>query len=110
MGCGATPRGAALLWLLLSAPSALAADLLEPAYNPVIRYFPRSDEVVRPPPPPPPLPPPVCPPGYGRVPTNALDDPSYVGSAYGLGKPSKYGFTPPLGTDDPYGRRLRVCR
>lgn len=104
------PRGAAVLWVLAWTSAASAADLLEPAYNPVIRYFPRSDEtVVRRPPPPPPLLLPACPPGYGRVPTNGLDDPSYVGSAYGLGKPSRYGFTPPLGTDDPYGRRLRAC-
>ena len=43
------------------------------------------------------------------VPTNAPDDPSYVGSSYGLGKPSYYGFTPPLGIDDPFGRPLRYC-
>jgi hypothetical protein len=40
------------------------------------------------------------------IPTDAPNDPSYVGSAYGLGKPSYYGFTPPLGVDDPYGRSL----
>ncbi len=43
------------------------------------------------------------------VPTDAPDDPSYVGSAYGLGKPSYYGFRPGLGYDDPFGRPLRYC-
>lgn len=47
-----------------------------------------------------------CIPRRVPIPTNAWDDPSYVGSAYGLGKPSYYGFTPPLGVDDPYGRPL----
>ena len=47
-----------------------------------------------------------CVPRRVPVPTNAPDDPSYVGSAYGLGKPSVYGFTPPLGVDDPFGRRV----
>lgn len=44
-----------------------------------------------------------------RTRTNGPEDPSYVGSAYGLSKPSYYGFTPPLGLDDPYGRRPRAC-
>jgi hypothetical protein len=48
-----------------------------------------------------------CIPRRVPIPTDALGDPSYVGSAYGLGKPSYYGFTPPLGVDDPYGRPLR---
>ncbi len=34
-----------------------------------------------------------------RAPTNAPNDPSYVGSAYGLGRPSYYGMPPPLGVD-----------
>ena len=45
----------------------------------------------------------------GYVPTDAPDDPSYVGSNYGLGKPSYYGFRPALGHDDPFGRPLRRC-
>ncbi|KQP77612.1 MULTISPECIES: hypothetical protein [unclassified Methylobacterium] len=48
-----------------------------------------------------------CIPRRVPIPTDAPGDPSYVGSAYGLGKPSYYGFTPPLGIDDPYGRPLR---
>ena len=47
-----------------------------------------------------------CIPRRVPIPTDAPGDPSYVGSAYGLGKPSYYGFTPPLGVDDPYGRPL----
>jgi hypothetical protein len=51
-----------------------------------------------------------CIPRRAPVPTNAPDDPSYVGSTYGLGKPSYYGLTPPLGVDDPFGRPLlRYC-
>ncbi len=48
----------------------------------------------------------ACTPRRVPTPTNAPDDPSYVGSPYGLGKPSYYGFTPPLGIDDPYGRSV----
>ena len=33
----------------------------------------------------------------GPVPTNSYADPTYVGSSYGLGKPSYYGNPPPLG-------------
>ena len=52
----------------------------------------------------------ACLPRRVPVPTNEPGDPSYVGSAYGLGKPSVYGFTPPLGVDDPFGRPvLRYC-
>ncbi len=52
-----------------------------------------------------------CTPRRAPVPTNAPDDPSYVGSNYGLSKPSYYGFTPPLGVDDPFGRStLPYCR
>lgn len=50
-----------------------------------------------------------CPSQRGYVPTNDPDDPSYVGSTYGLGKPSYYGFRPALGQDDPFGRPLRDC-
>ena len=53
---------------------------------------------------------PAASPNRAPVPTNAPDDPSYVGSTYGLGKPSYYGLTPPLGVDDPFGRPLlRYC-
>ena len=72
------------------------------------RFFPRNDGIDRPP---------VyairtrvipvgCTPRQVPVPTNAPDDPSYVGSEYGLSHPSYYGFTPPLGVDDPFGRSL----
>ena len=118
----------ALPLVLLAGPAA-AADLfgpgpssfsyaapgpepLPPEGPPSPRYFPRGDGseseplvvvprrvVVR------------CQPRRVPVPTNAPDDPSYVGSPYGLGKPSYYGFTPPPGIDDPYGRSLLpYCR
>ncbi|WP_233382102.1 hypothetical protein [Methylobacterium sp. C25] len=51
-----------------------------------------------------------CTPWRVPVPTDALDDPSYVGSAFGLGKPSYYGNPPGPGRDDPFGRPLRYCR
>lgn len=52
----------------------------------------------------------VCQPAYvTRAPTNAPDDPTYVGSTLGLGRPSYYGNTPGPGIDDPFGRRLRSC-
>ncbi|WP_244475743.1 hypothetical protein [Methylobacterium sp. Leaf466] len=52
-----------------------------------------------------------CRPRRVPIPTDAPDDPSYVGSTYGLGKPSYYGFVPALGTDDPFGRSiLPYCR
>lgn len=98
---------------------ATAADLfapdLGPAYDPpssAPRYFPRSDgsDTVLPGRA---LPPRrvACLPRRVPVPTNASDDPSYVGSTYGLSKPSYYGFTPPLGVDDPFGRPLLpYCR
>jgi hypothetical protein len=35
----------------------------------------------------------------GPVPTNSPYDPTYVGSAYGLGRPNVFGARPPLGTD-----------
>ncbi|WP_298959954.1 hypothetical protein [uncultured Methylobacterium sp.] len=106
------------LWgavLLALCGPAGAADLLGPLPPPAVeampRYFPRGDGE---PSPggfrlPRPVVPVRCPLGYGTIPTNAPEDPSYVGSAYGLSKPSYYGFTPPLGVDDPYGRRLRPC-
>lgn len=52
-----------------------------------------------------------CLPRRVPVPTNHPNDPSYTGSEYGLGKPSYYGFTPPRGIDDPFGRPvLPYCR
>ena len=46
---------------------------------------------------------------YRRAPTNAPDDPSYVGSAYGLARPSYYGMPPPLGVDILAGRSRGVA-
>ena len=109
-----------ILALMLAAGPAMAADLSGPPYAsgvpaspPAPRYFPRGDgsepEVV--------VVAPArrlvaaCTPRQVPVPTNAPDDPSYVGSPYGLGHPSYYGFTPPPGIDDPYGRSLLpYCR
>ena len=46
----------------------------------------------------------------GPVPTNSPADPSYVGSSYGLGKPSYYGNPPPLGFGEAVPRRRsRPC-
>ncbi|MEE7439648.1 hypothetical protein ACQKQD_28165 [Methylobacterium sp. NPDC080182] len=100
------------LVLLLAAPGR-AADLdlrygAEAGAGGSPRFFPRNDGLDRRP---------VyavrsrrvpvgCTPRRVPVPTNAPDDPSYVGSEYGLGHPSYYGFTPPLGVDDPFGRSL----
>ncbi|NEU10655.1 hypothetical protein G3T14_00740 [Methylobacterium sp. BTF04] len=71
------------------------------------RYFPREGDDTAPPRPAQPVRRVVgCVPRRVPIPTDAPGDPSYVGSAYGLGKPSYYGFTPPLGVDDPYGRPL----
>ncbi|MFH6785355.1 MULTISPECIES: hypothetical protein [Methylobacterium] len=96
----------------LAGPAA-AADMPEPGYwpaprpvpgpAPAPRYFPRGDSdastAARVPA--------AC---IDFVPTNAPGDPTYVGSPFGLGKPSYYGFPPPRGVDDPYGRRLaRRC-
>lgn len=105
--------GLTALGLFASCVPSGAADLLEPGgprgpeATPVPRYFPRAEgdesalgravgsrRQVR------------CRVRRVPIPTDAPDDPSYVGSAYGLGKPSYYGFTPPLGFDDPYGRSL----
>lgn len=104
---------ATLVLATLAMPAA-AADLLEPGVLPgpqAPRFFPRGDDGVdsdRPP-----LPRlrrlVGCAPRSAPVPTDAPDDPSYVGSAYGLGKPSYYGFRPGLGHDDPFGRPLRYC-
>lgn len=106
--------------LLLGVAPLGAADLLDrpppppgigpPAAGPrcaAPRYFPRGDgeeAVAR-------CAPPVrvpvaCVPRRAPVPTDAPNDPSYVGSPYGLGKPSYYGFTPPLGWDDPFDRAV----
>lgn len=89
----------ALVLALAAAAPALAADL-----DGVPPHGPRR------------LPPPLvglrpCPPPtyVTRAPTNAPDDPTYVGSSFGLGKPSYYGTVPPPGVDDPYGRLPRVC-
>lgn len=102
--------------LLLAGPGAAAdLDVRGPVPGPYgpdvsarLRFFPRSDGVDRPP-----VyalrtrPVPVgCTPRRAPVPTNAPDDPSYVGSEYGLSHPSYYGFTPPPGVDDPFGRSL----
>ncbi|MCJ2125472.1 hypothetical protein [Methylobacterium sp. J-077] len=101
------------LALLITGHGAPAADLdVRGGYDTVTRsgprFFPRNDGIDRPP---------VyslrtravpvgCTPRRVPVPTNAQDDPSYVGSEYGLSHPSYYGFTPPLGVDDPFGRSL----
>jgi hypothetical protein len=123
------------LWMALAlipcAAPALAADMAGPPYGgsvyggpvyglppvpdlpPAPRYFPRGDgsESEAPPAPPPRRVVVACTPRRVPVPTNAPDDPSYVGSPYGLGHPSYYGFTPPTGIDDPYGRSLLpYCR
>lgn len=109
--------GLAALTLLAGLVPAGAADVAEPfapggalgqGPGPMPRYFPRAEgddssgsravplrrQALR------------CRARRVPIPTDAPDDPSYVGSAYGLGKPSYYGFTPPLGVDDPYGRPL----
>lgn len=96
----------------LAGPAA-AADMPEPGYwpeprrvpglVPAPRYFPRGDSDAS-------LGTRGDPGCQGFVPTNAPGDPTYVGSPFGIGKPSYYGFPPPRGVDDPYGRRLsRGC-
>lgn len=101
------------LALLVAGLGARGADLDGPGGYEAItrsgpRFFPRNDGIERRP---------VyairsravpvgCTPRRVPVPTNAPDDPSYVGSEYGLSHPSYYGFTPPLGVDDPFGRSL----
>ncbi|MDR7035503.1 hypothetical protein J2X36_000238 [Methylobacterium sp. BE186] len=109
---GARRAGLTAALLLLACAGAAAADLIEapPVPQPgpsAPRYFPRgdgSDEAVVLVPPRPRLF--GCRPRRVPVPTNAPGDPSYVGSAYGLSRPSYYGLTPPPGIDDPYGRPL----
>ncbi len=105
----------ALGFLLLGAGPLGAADLIDRPPPPpgsaarctAPRYFPRSDGEEAAPRCAAPRPVPVaCVPRRVPVPTNAPYDPSYVGSAYGLGKPSYYGFTPPLGWDDPFDRAV----
>lgn len=105
------------LLMSLSSWPVTAADLFDPRVVPddlplAPRYFPRGDgsdsfyPAV-----PGRISAPGCIPRRALVPTNAPNDPSYVGSEYGLSKPSYYGFTPPRGVDDPYGRPLRPhCR
>ncbi|MCJ2129458.1 hypothetical protein [Methylobacterium sp. E-045] len=89
-----------------STPYGVEADRPDPGIEPPPRYFPRAEEDSAPrrerarprrv----------ACIPRRVPIPTDAPDDPSYVGSAYGLGKPSYYGFKPALGVDDPFGRSL----
>jgi len=96
---------------------AFAADL--PVFEPgapagassAPRFFPRGDGDAEGDRPPRPLPRRLvgCAPRIVPVPTNAPYDPSYVGSEYGLGKPSYYGFRPGPGYDDPFDRPLRYC-
>jgi hypothetical protein len=100
--------GLALLFGGSAAPADLDVRGGEPGLAGSPRFFPRSDGLDRRP-----VyavrtrPVPVgCTPRRAPVPTNAPDDPSYVGSGYGLSHPSYYGFTPPLGVDDPFGRSL----
>jgi len=107
-------RGALLAFSGLLGSPVFAADL--PVFEPgppvgapsAPRFFPRGDGDAEGDRPPRALPRRLvgCAPRIVPVPTNAPYDPSYVGSEYGLGKPSYYGFTPPLGVDDPYGRPL----
>lgn len=108
--------GHGLVGLAIACGPSLAADLLESGGGygraevsdpPLPRYFPREGDDNGPPRPAAPSRRLVgCVLRRVPIPTDAPGDPSYVGSAYGLGKPSYYGFTPPLGVDDPYGRRL----
>lgn len=108
-GLLAAPAGAADLGSLAFPTPGRAAEGYAPEPESLPRYFPRADEdggvVHRSPVPRRRLA--GCIPRRVPIPTDAPGDPSYVGSAYGLGKPSYYGFTPPLGVDDPYGRPLR---
>jgi hypothetical protein len=101
--------------LLLGSGPLGAADLLDRPPPPpgavarcaAPRYFPRSDGEEAAPRCAAPVRAPVgCVPRRAPVPTDAPGDPSYAGSAYGLGKPSYYGFTPPLGWDDPFDRAV----
>ena len=109
VGLLAVPAGAADLGGLAFPTPGRAAEGYAPEPESLPRYFPRAEEdggvVHRGPVPRRRLT--GCIPRRVPIPTDAPGDPSYVGSAYGLGKPSYYGFTPPLGVDDPYGRPLR---
>ena len=105
-----------LVLACLLGPPVRAADLPvfepgPPAAPPAPRFFPRGDGDALVDGPPRPLPRRLvgCAPRVAPVPTNAPSDPSYVGSEYGLGKPSYYGFRPGLGYDDPFDRPLRYC-
>ncbi len=110
-GTGAVIALVALVRSALPVAAADFPDIVEsaPPHTAPLRFFPRGDgaDVVVP------LARPyrrlTCAPRAAPVPTDAPDDPSYVGSPYGLGKPSYYGFRPGLGHDDPYGRPLRYC-
>ena len=94
--------------------SVLAADLADVIDAPLgptgPRYFPRGDGEGSFRPAAPLRRVATCTPRQVPIPTDAPDDPSYVGSAYGLVKPSYYGFRPGLGRDDPFDRPLRYCR
>ena len=104
---GAARLLAGMIAFGLAGPAA-AADMPEPGYwpaprpvpapAPVPRYFPRGDSDAS-------APTQGDPGCQVFVPTNAPGDPTYVGSPFGIGKPSYYGFPPPRGVDDPYGRR-----
>ena len=118
MGGWQRARYALLALALIPVPGAPApaADLSEfgtatPLSPSAPRFFPRGDGDVLIDGPPRPLPRRLvgCAPRAAPVPTNAPSDPSYVGSEYGLGKPSYYGFRPGLGYDDPFDRPLRYC-
>ncbi|MEH3117890.1 MAG: hypothetical protein PGN25_09920 [Methylorubrum populi] len=101
----------------LSGGPAAAADLTEYGVAdpvrppPAPRFFPRGDGDAEGDRLPRPLPRRLvgCAPRVAPVPTNGPYDPSYVGSEYGLGKPSYYGLRPGLGYDDPFDRPLRYC-
>ena len=89
-----------LLWACLAAPGARAADYGGSAAGVAMRSLSEERVVVRevvrcrigPP-----------------VLVNSLRDPTYVGSVYGLGRPSRMGLPPPLGVD-PLERRFVGCR
>ena len=80
-------------------------DCTQSSRPPASRYFPRSDgDSITDGPPAPPFPFIRCTTNLTLVPTDSPLDPSYVGSAYGLSRPSYYGLTPPPGVGDPFGR------
>lgn len=101
--------GALAADLSYSAHSEEMFDCTRPPRPPGPRYFPRADgDSITNGPPAPPIPFARCTTGLTLVPTDSPEDPSYAGSPYGLGKPSYYGFRPPLGQDDPFSRPIRV--